>query len=94
MSNDKDSPAVELEEQISQFSDKISQDQKRGSKATYDLIPEWALPFIPPLYATEKQENPIVWIKLFLPETNWTWLITKPYGHSQNPFVIVWRSGP
>ena len=30
---------------------------------------------IPPLYSTEEQINPICQLKLFTPDSNWTWYI-------------------
>ncbi len=32
---------------------------------------------IPPLYATENDPNPTVHVKLFTPDSNWTWYITE-----------------
>lgn len=40
-----------------------------------ELIPKELKTTIPKLYDTEEQENPIVYIKLFL--DNWTWYITE-----------------
>lgn len=39
------------------------------------LIPKESLKAIPLLYATEKQTDPICHIKLFTPDSNWTWYI-------------------
>jgi hypothetical protein len=39
------------------------------------LIPKESLKALPPLYATEKQTDPICHIKLFTPDSNWTWYI-------------------
>lgn len=39
------------------------------------LIPKEILKTIPPLYATEEQKNPTVQVKLFTPDSNWTWYI-------------------
>ena len=47
----------------------------------HDLIPEEMLGSIPPLYATAKDADPIVHIRLFTPDSNWTWLI--PEFHPQ-----------
>ena len=30
---------------------------------------------LPPLYATENETNPIAQVKLFTPDSNWTWYI-------------------
>ncbi len=47
--------------------------------SAYDYIPEWARPHIPKLYACEKaaetRETPLAYIKLFTPDSSWTWYI-------------------
>ena len=43
----------------------------------YDYIPATLASQIPPLYATEKLDDPTVWIKLFTPDSNWTWYLTE-----------------
>jgi hypothetical protein len=43
----------------------------------YVYIPEELRAKIPPLYATEKETNPTVWVKLFTPDSSWTWYITE-----------------
>lgn len=42
-----------------------------------DLIPLELQDKIPKLYETEEQEDPIAYIKLFTPDSNWTWYITE-----------------
>ena len=39
------------------------------------LIPNTLLSDIPDLYATEGQTNPLCYVKLFTPDSNWTWYI-------------------
>jgi len=39
------------------------------------LIPQTLLSDIPDLYATEGETNPLCYIKLFTPDSNWTWYI-------------------
>jgi len=39
------------------------------------LIPQTLLSDIPDLYATEEQKDPICCVKLFTPDSNWTWYI-------------------
>ena len=39
------------------------------------LIPQTLLSNIPDLYATEGSLNPICHVKLFTPDSNWTWYI-------------------
>ncbi len=40
-----------------------------------DLIPATLLSEIPDLYTSENEADPIVRVKLFLPDSNWTWFI-------------------
>ena len=56
-----------------------------------ELIPQNLLKTIPKLYETEEQNNPIVYIKLFL--DSWTWYITElsidgniAFGYVISPF--------
>jgi len=39
------------------------------------LIPQTLLSDIPDLYETEGQLNPLCYVKLFTPDSNWTWYI-------------------
>ena len=39
------------------------------------LIPQTLLSDIPDLYDTEEQTNPLCHVKLFTPDSNWTWYI-------------------
>lgn len=41
----------------------------------YAYIPDSLARDIPKLYATEKIDDPIVWVKLFTPDSNWTWYV-------------------
>lgn len=45
------------------------------------LIPEHNT--IPPLYAHENESDPIAHIKLFTPDSNWTWYVTE-YSKEEN----------
>lgn len=56
-----------------------------------ELIPQNLLKTIPKLYETEEQNNPIVYVKLFL--DGWTWHITElsidgdiAFGYVVSPF--------
>ena len=56
-----------------------------------ELIPQDLLKTIPKLYETEEQNNPIVYVKLFL--DGWTWYITElsidgdiAFGYVVSPF--------
>ena len=55
------------------------------------LIPQEIRKTIPPLYATEEQKDPIVYVKLFL--DGWTWFMTEMsmdgdicFGYVVSPF--------
>jgi len=37
------------------------------------LIPQILLSDIPDLYETEGETNPLCYVKLFTPDSNWTW---------------------
>jgi len=39
------------------------------------LIPQTLLSDIPDLYATEGETNPLCYVKLFTPDSNWSWFI-------------------
>jgi len=39
------------------------------------LIPQILLSGIPDLYDTEEQTDPLCYVKLFTPDSNWTWYI-------------------
>jgi len=39
------------------------------------LIPQTLLSDIPDLYATEGNTNPLCYVKLFTPDSNWSWYI-------------------
>jgi hypothetical protein len=41
------------------------------------LIPQELLETIPDLYETEEVPDPICYVKLFTPDSNWTWYITE-----------------
>lgn len=41
------------------------------------LIPQSLFNTIPDLYETEETPDPICHVKLFLPNTNWTWYVTE-----------------
>ncbi|QSZ41226.1 DUF2958 domain-containing protein [Sulfurimonas aquatica] len=41
------------------------------------LIPPKLLHTLPNLYSTENTKDPICYIKLFTPDSNWTWYVTE-----------------
>lgn len=46
----------------------------------YVYIPDELRDTIPTLYATESDPDPTVWVKLFTPDSSWTWFITEYDG--------------
>jgi hypothetical protein len=42
-----------------------------------ELIPQEIKNKIPKLYETEEQNDPIAYVKLFIPDANWSWFITE-----------------
>ncbi|NPV92440.1 MAG: DUF2958 domain-containing protein [Firmicutes bacterium] len=42
-----------------------------------ELLPKEIANTLPPLYATEKEKDPIVQVKFFTPDSNWTWYATE-----------------
>lgn len=47
------------------------------------LLPKKIAEKIPPLYAQEKVEDPIVYVKFFTPWSNWTWYVTEFDGEDE-----------
>lgn len=47
------------------------------SNPAYDLIPEDLAKTVPRLYSTEKVKDPLVHVKLFTPDSSWTWFVTE-----------------
>lgn len=43
----------------------------------YEYVPSELAAKLPALYASEKIADPIVWVKLFTPDSNWTWYMTE-----------------
>jgi hypothetical protein len=41
------------------------------------LLPDEIAKTLPPLYSTENIEDPIVHVKLFTPDSSWTWMLTE-----------------
>ncbi len=48
------------------------------------LIPQTLLGDIPDLYATEGEINPLCYVKLFTPDSNWTWYIIELSKNDMN----------
>ena len=41
------------------------------------LLPDDIAKTLPPLYATENEDDPIVRVKFFTPDSSWTWFLTE-----------------
>lgn len=41
------------------------------------LLPDEIAVTLPPLYATEKEADPLVRVKFFTPDSSWTWYLTE-----------------
>lgn len=55
----------------------------------YDFVPDDQLPSLPSLYETERTDDPIARIKLFTPDSSWTWYITEFDVNERICFGIV-----
>ena len=49
---------------------------KKEEDAT-NLLPELLRSILPPLYAQEKNKDPMVYAKFFTPDSSWTWYATE-----------------
>ena len=56
-------------------------------EAAHKLIPQDHT--LPPLYATENQTDPTVHIKLFTPDSGWSWYITEYSPQEELCFGLV-----
>ena len=59
---------------------------KAGKGNAYNYIPEWMK--IPPLYSTEKAQDPLAVIRLFTPDSNWSWVLNE-YDGKDTCFGLV-----
>jgi hypothetical protein len=50
------------------------------NQEAYVYIPEDLRQKIPALYASENEPNPTVWVKLFTPDSSWTWYVMEYDG--------------
>jgi hypothetical protein len=53
------------------------------------LIPKEILQTIPPLYVTEDTKDPVAHVKLFTPDSNWSWYITEYSQDDKQCFGLV-----
>ena len=73
----------------------------RGARqVVYNYVPNWLKVVMPTLYGTDKVEDPIVWLKLFLPGSRWTFYATEfsdvaPDGYPEMMFgYLISALGP
>jgi hypothetical protein len=57
--------------------------------ATPAYIPEDLRGKIPLLYGTENDDNPTVWVKLFTPDSSWTWYVIEWDGEDRCFGLVV-----
>lgn len=55
----------------------------------YVMIPDELRDVIPKLYATEKVTDPIVHVKLFTPDSSWTWFLIEYDPDEKRAFALV-----
>lgn len=48
----------------------------------YEYLPSELRETIPKLYATGGEPDPTVWVKLFTPDSNWTWYVIEWDGNN------------
>ena len=62
---------------------------RNPTNPAYQLIPDELKATIPKLYATENVADPIVQVKLFTPDSSWTWLIVEVDLEERIAFGLV-----
>ena len=53
------------------------------------LLPDDIAASLPPLYATEKEADPLARVKLFTPDSSWTWFLTEFDPSERRCFGLV-----
>ena len=48
----------------------------------HDLLPDWLAAEVPALYSQERVKDPMVRVKLFTPDSSWTWYVLEYSAHS------------
>lgn len=62
---------------------------KASDQPAHDLMPEETAKSIPPLYATQTEEDPIARVKLFTPDSFWSWFVTEYDSKDRLCFGLV-----
>jgi hypothetical protein len=55
----------------------------------HDLMPDWFVVRMPPLYSQEGTDDPIVQAKFFTPDSSWTWYVVEYYPAERLCFGLV-----
>lgn len=55
----------------------------KGVNQCMKLLTKEILEKLPPLYATENEADPMVWVKFFYPSFSWTWYAIEFDGHDR-----------
>jgi len=73
-----DMPDTPLELARRLWSEHRPEKQGDAQQMVYDYVPEWLAQRMPKLYSQDKEgHDPVVWLKLFLPEGRWTFYVTE-----------------
>lgn len=59
------------------------------SDDAHDLMPETIAATIPPLYATQNENDPVALLKWFTPDSSWTWYVTEHDPNDRLCFGLV-----
>jgi hypothetical protein len=62
---------------------------KRTSHPGHDLMPADLVKVLPPLYAAERQADPVAHLKWFTPDSSWTWYVIEYDPEEQLCFGLV-----
>jgi len=57
------------------------------------LMPDSIARTVPPLYATEKEADPVVQVKWFTPDSSWTWYVLEYDSKEKLCFgLVLWHN--
>jgi Protein of unknown function (DUF2958) len=56
----------------------------RAADNAHDLMPGWLAATVPALYSQESVETPLVRVKFFTPDAQWTWFVLE-YDPAERP---------
>ena len=59
------------------------------SNPAYELVPPAMVEKIPKLYEQEQNNDPVAWLKLFTPDSYWTWYVTELDAIERLAFGLV-----